>query len=158
MRRWITTAALTVLLIVFAFSTATASETFEPGVAPPLDTREVLYLTISQREAILHEMRGLLESLNGVIQGISQGDRATAAKAARESGIAHAVDLAPGLKENLPARFKEIGVATHKGFDALAAAIDDGANQEAIIEQLANVSTNCVACHHIYRTACRLAE
>lgn len=121
-----------------------------PGPVPP-DTRERLVVPPPARTKILHEMRGMLEALEGVLAALARGDRAAAATAARTAGVAHAVDAQPQMHRLLPPAFVEAGVETHRAFDALAASLAAGTDDKAALGELAALTGRCVACHAAYR-------
>ena len=113
------------------------------------DDRERIMLPAPARNRVLAEMRMMLESVAGVVAALSEGDTAAAAQAARASGMVMAVD--PHLVELLPAAFVELGMATHRGFDALADQLEQGADQETLLPELGALMQNCNACHATYR-------
>ncbi|MBI2883163.1 MAG: hypothetical protein HYY11_04550 [Candidatus Methylomirabilis oxyfera] len=115
------------------------------------DTRQRLVLTHAQRDMMLTEMRLMLTSVSGIIQGLATGDLPAAEKAARASGIGKAVDVDPHIKTRLPQQFLELGMHTHRGFDMLADQIQAGGSQADILRELATLTGNCVACHAVYR-------
>jgi cytochrome c556 len=117
--------------------------------APAADDRERIVLPAPARNMVLAEMRMMLESVAGVVAALSEGDTAAAAQAARASGMVMAVD--PHLNELLPAAFVELGMATHRGFDALADQLEQGADQETALAELGTLMQNCNACHAAYR-------
>jgi hypothetical protein len=113
------------------------------------DTRQRVALTSAERDAVLAEMRLMLGSVSGVLQGLAADDRAAVEKAARASGMVMAVD--PRLKQKLPRQFLEMGMATHRKFDQLADAAKGGAPSDQALRSLADLTTHCVACHAMYR-------
>jgi cytochrome c556 len=124
--------------------------TTEPR-APSADGRQRLTLPAAQRDAVLAEMRHMLGSLTGIVQGLGAGDATGAEKAARASGMAVAVDVDPELKKLLPQAFLQLGMQTHRGFDDLADRIKAGATTQEALKSLASLAANCVACHATYR-------
>jgi hypothetical protein len=120
------------------------------GAAEPItDTRERVRLTPAERDTILVEMRTMLESLSGIMQGLVAGDLIMAQKAARASGAVMVVD--PSLERKLPPGFRQLGIRTHKRFDGLADAIKTGATRDAILRRVAAITASCVTCHATYR-------
>lgn len=115
------------------------------------DTRQRVVLVHAQRDMMLTEMRLMLASVSGIIQGLATGDLPAAEKAARTSGIGKAVDVNPHIKTRLPQQFLELAMHTHRGFDTLADQIHAGGNQADILRGLATLTGNCVACHAVYR-------
>lgn len=115
------------------------------------DTRQRLVLAPAPRDMVLTEMRRMLSSVSGILQGLTGGNLPAAEKAARESGMGGAVDANPHMTTLLPQPFLELGLHTHRGFDTLADQIHAGAAQADIIRDLAKLTGNCVACHAVYR-------
>jgi hypothetical protein len=115
------------------------------------DTRQRLLLPPAARDKVLAEMRLMLESINGILQGVATGDITAAEKAARASGMTTAADVDPQIKQRLPEAFLALGMQTHKAFDALADQLKDSGTQESAIKGLARITANCVACHAAYR-------
>ena len=113
------------------------------------DTRRQVALTPAERDAVLAEMRMMLGSVSGALHGLSANDYRAIEKAARASGMGKAAD--PALAQKLPRQFLELGMATHKKFDALADLAAKPAPADQVVRSLADVTTNCVACHAMYR-------
>ena len=61
-----------------------------------------------------------------------------------------AADMGNPLAPKLPLEFKKLGLATHRGFDEIAAAASAGA-ADRISQQVGVVMRNCVACHGAWR-------
>jgi hypothetical protein len=51
----------------------------------------------------------------------------------------------------LPLAFKQLGLETHSGFDALALDAEQLGDPAHTLTQLAGLLQNCVACHAAYR-------
>ena len=62
--------------------------------------------TPAERDAILLEMRTMLQSLSGIMHGLIASDLDMARKAAGASGMAAALD--PGLEKHLPAGYRQL--------------------------------------------------
>jgi hypothetical protein len=136
---------LAALFLIVAETTGASAQ----HAAPAADDRERIVLSAPARNMVLAEMRMMLESVAGVVAALSEGDTAAAAQSARASGMVMAVD--PHLIELLPAAFVELGMATHRGFDALADQLEQGADQETALAELGTLMQNCNACHATYR-------
>jgi cytochrome c556 len=119
--------------------------------SPAADARQRLALPAASRDMVLAEMRRMLESVNAILQGAVAGDPAAIETAARASGMVMAVDVDPRLMSALPAPFRELGMQTHRGFDALADRVKAGGTRDDALRGLAQITSNCVACHAIYR-------
>jgi ABC-type sulfate transport system substrate-binding protein len=100
---------------------------------------------------VLAEMRQMLRSIADVLTGLAEGDTSAAATAARASGMAAAVDVAPEVAVLLPNAFIQLGMSTHQGFDALADQLEAAVPQQQALAALAGLTQNCVACHASYR-------
>jgi hypothetical protein len=87
---------------------------------PAPDGRTAVVLSEAERNQILTEMRQLLKSVHGVLQGVSSQDMGGAGRAARAAGMAMAADVNPVLMAKLPITFKSLGMSVHRDFDGLA--------------------------------------
>lgn len=114
------------------------------------DGRMAVLLDEAGRDAILGEMRHMLETVQGITAALSKGDLKRAAAAARHSGANAAADLNPALMTKLPLEFKQFGMSVHRGFDELANAAENGETAEQILGRLAGQLSSCVACHETY--------
>jgi cytochrome c556 len=144
--RSMTSRTVAALFLIVAGTIGVSAQHAAPAVD---DDRERIVLPAPARNMVLAEMRMMLESVAGVVAALSEGDTAAAAQAARASGMVMAVD--PHLRELLPAAFVELGMATHRGFDALADQLEQGADQETALAELGTLMQNCNACHATYR-------
>jgi hypothetical protein len=115
------------------------------------DGRTAILLAPAERDLVLGEMRGVLASVQGVIEAVNAGDTKRVAKAARDSGMAAAADVSPVLMAKLPLDFKELGLGMHRRFDELAAAAESGASREQVLGALGAQLSTCVGCHAGYR-------
>jgi len=52
---------------------------------------------------------------------------------------------------HLPPLFREQGMQSHRGFEALADQVRAGDTREEALRALARITNTCVACHAIYR-------
>lgn len=136
---WLVTVAAAVVLFV------------RGQTAPSTDTRRAILLAPAERDLVLAEMRGMLNAVQGVVQGVRARDTKQVAAAARASGMAAAVDVNPALMAKLPLDFKDLGLSVHKGFDELAAAADKGASGDELLERLGKQLAACTGCHASYR-------
>jgi hypothetical protein len=118
-------------------------------VAP--DGRTTVLLGSNERSLVLTEMRGMLEAVQIVVNGVKEGDMKQVAQAARASGMAAAADVNPALMAKLPLEFKQLGLSVHKRFDEIATAADSGASREQVLARLSTQLSACVACHASYR-------
>lgn len=118
---------------------------------PPTDARQRVVLTAAARDKILAEMRDMLGALHGVIRALSVRDLAAAEQAARSAGMGVAVDVRPEVRAQLPPPFLQLGMQTHRAFDALADQLKAGASGQEALKAITGLTSNCVACHAAYR-------
>ena len=115
------------------------------------DARQQVVLPAPARDKILAEMREMLGALHGVLRSLGLGDRAAAETAARGAGMSVATEVKPEVRAQLPPAFLQLGMQTHRGFDALADQLKAGATTEEALKAMAALTGNCVACHATYR-------
>lgn len=118
-------------------------------VAP--DGRIAVLLASGERNLVLTEMRGMLEAVQVIVDGVRAADMKRVAQAARTSGVAAAADINPALMTKLPLEFKQLGLSVHERFDEIATAADSGASREQLLASLSTQLSACVACHARYR-------
>jgi cytochrome c556 len=119
----------------------------EPAVVVSTDPRTAVQLPVEARDAVLAEMRTMLGSVQGVLDGAARSDTAAIRGAAKASGLVMAAD--PALEAVLPPEFLRLGMRTHQAFDTLAATASAGA--APAVARLAEIASGCVACHAAYR-------
>lgn len=105
----------------------------------------------AERGLILAEMRGLLSSIQGVLEGASQGDMKRIVQASRAAGMAAAADVNPALMAKLPLEFKSLGMSVHHDMDEIAKAAESGAPAAEILKMTSDTLTKCVACHSAWQ-------
>lgn len=123
-----------------------ADSTIHPATQPA----RTLSLPDAAREAVLAEMRIMLQAVQGVLEAGARGDSAGVRAAARPAGMAMAAD--PELEELLPADWMALALSTHRAFDSLPAVGPDAA---AIAAGVARITSRCNACHAMYRLESR---
>ena len=116
----------------------------------PADTRINLNLTPEERAVFLADMRSMLASIQGVMQGIGESDRERIAAAARQSGNRMARATPASIRAKTPQAFRDIGGPTHMLFEELAvrAQTDD---MDSLTRDTANLMNQCMACHATFR-------
>lgn len=115
------------------------------------DGRTAILLTTTERQAVLGEMRMLLEANQQIVEALANNDMKAIAEAVKPvgSGAIHTMDFA--LKAKLPIEFKQLGFATHYAFDDLAKMAEENKPAREIQLALANTMNNCIACHAAYQ-------
>lgn len=114
------------------------------------DSRINLNLTPQERAVFLADMRGMLASIQGVMQGIGDSDRERIAAAARQSGNRMARATPASIRAKTPQSFRDIGGPTHMLFEELAvrAETDD---MDSLARDAAKLMNQCMACHATFR-------
>jgi len=117
---------------------------------PGLDSRIDLGLTAEERTEFLTEMRTMLASIQGILQGIGENDRERIAEAARQSGNRMARATPETVRAKLPQAFRDLGGPTHMLFEELAvrAETDD---MDSLASAAAVIMNQCLACHATFR-------
>lgn len=122
------------------------------GAEPPTgtDTRTDLGFTPHEQSEFLAEMRTMLASVQGIVQGIADSDRETIARFARLSGNRMARSTPASVRAKLPKAFGELGEPTHMMFEELAirAETDD---MDMLARHLGQVMQQCMACHATFK-------
>jgi cytochrome c556 len=115
------------------------------------DGRTPIQLPMEARDLVLAEMRTMLGSVQGVLDGAARSDTAAIRTAAAASGLVMAAD--PLLERVLPKAFLQLGMLTHTAFDTLAT--HAGSGPASAIKGLVGITSSCVACHATYRLEVR---
>jgi cytochrome c556 len=119
------------------------------GGAPAVDVRQRVEIPQAQRNEILAEMRGMLESLRGILFGLAAGDMAAVRTAAEASSVEATAN--PELDRRLPKGFLQFRYQTHEGFNSLAIEARSGSTQANLLTKVAGITNNCVGCHRAFR-------
>ncbi len=116
------------------------------------DERAPIVLNEAERAFLKREMRGFLAGVQEILEAAAAGDGRRVAGAARNVGMngPEQDHIPKSLAPKLPLEFKKLGLATHRGFDEIAAAASAGA-ADRISQQVGVVMRNCVACHGAWR-------
>ncbi|CAA6819556.1 MAG: Unknown protein [uncultured Thiotrichaceae bacterium] len=114
------------------------------------DTRISLDLTKSEKVLFLTEMRQMLVSIQGILQGIGEDDRALIIKSAQYSGNRMARATPESIKKKTPSEFKELGGPTHMMFEELVIRAEDD-DLESLTLLTSEILKNCVACHSQFK-------
>ena len=150
--------ALAACLAAAALPFAASAQTQGPGGTLPPDMRQVVPVNAAQRQAVLHEMRDFLFAVHRIMTASLAGDMKGAAAAARYVGLSHfAYEPADkpkavhGLGSVAPDQFRQIGAATHAGFDQIAQLAEQSGDSHRVLTQLTENMTRCLACHAAYK-------
>lgn len=118
-------------------------------VAP--DARQAIVLSEDERNFVLTEMRGFLDSVQGIIDGVASDNMKAVAEAARSSGMITMQRAPQSLMSKMPPEFRMLGMSTHVSFGKLAEEASAMGDKQQILKQLGGLMANCGACHQGYR-------
>jgi hypothetical protein len=124
--------------------------------APPqqqahTDAREIIRLSEAERAQVLGEMRNMLESVEGVVSGLSADDMEAIAQAAQRSGRPTLNANDEALHAKFPDAYLYMGRLARGGFDDIAQMARAGEEREAIMGRLGPVLQACTSCHAAYQ-------
>lgn len=115
------------------------------------DGRTEIKMPEENREFIMKEMRGFLESVQQINEGIAKNDPQIIAKVEKQSGTCKINEVPQGMIRSLPLGFKEMGFNTHELFDAMAKMAQKNYDRQQIQEKMNQLLNNCVSCHKTYK-------
>jgi len=145
----LSTAIIALLLLVIA---AGAYKFTSPtDIIQSTDGRTAIPLKAEERDLVLAEMRGFLQTVQQINTGISKDDMKMVAEAAKKMGAAAKNEVPSTLAAKLPMDFKKLAFDTHKKFDQLALDAKDLEDGMQSLSQVATLMENCVACHKAFR-------
>lgn len=122
-------------------------------VTESADGRTAILLAGGERDLVLAEMRGFLESVQGIVAGVGEKDMKAVAAFARKVGAAAANEVPVSVMGKLPLEFKTLGLSTHGAFDELALEAEGLGSGEVVLASLGKLLVNCTTCHAGYRLA-----
>jgi hypothetical protein len=143
---WIAIGLLSAILMAIGFKFVVLGNTAKAD-----DGRTAVLLEPAERQAVLGEMRVLLETTQTIIEALAVGDLTTVDQAARGVGSAALKTVDFTLRAKLPMGFKKLGFGTHYAFDEIADMAKAGKPVKAIQQKLAATMNNCIACHASYQ-------
>lgn len=117
----------------------------------PSDDRAAVRLTAGERDFVLHEMRGFLVSVQGIVAALAADKPAEVALHAKASGMSTTHDVPREMMRKMPAEWRTLGMDTHSRFDTLALEAASMGDTKQIMGQLSAILANCTGCHAAYR-------
>lgn len=115
------------------------------------DGRSEIKMTTENREYVMAEMRGFLENIQKINEGIAKNDPTIIEKVGQESGSYKVDGVTKGLVKSLPLGFKKMGFETHELFDVMAKMAKKKYDRQLTQGKLNQLLNNCVACHKTYK-------
>jgi len=143
---WIAIGLLSAILLAIGFKFIVLGNTTKAD-----DGRTAVLLEPAERQAVLGEMRVLLETTQVIVEALANDDLITVDKAAREVGSAAIGTMDFTLRAKLPLEFKQLGFGTHYAFDDIADMAKAGKPAKEIQNKLSLTMNNCIACHASYQ-------
>ncbi len=138
-------------LLVIAIGTMAYLFVIKGSVAPSDDGRTAVILSAGERDLVLTEMRGFLESVQAITMGVVKKDMKRVYENAHKAGMVNAGEVPTSLMGKLPLEFKKLGMATHKAFDDLALEAQDIGDPQIMLSKLGTLMNNCTTCHAAYK-------
>ncbi len=143
---WIAIGILLLVLVGIGFKFVVLGSTGKGD-----DGRTAVLLEPAERQAVLNEMRMLLETSQAIVAALAEEDLGAVEAAARPIGSAAIATVDFRLRAKLPLEFKKLGFGTHYAFDEIADMAQQGKSVKVIQMKLAETMNNCIACHASYQ-------
>lgn len=154
-------------VFILLFSTATFAQDMMPTTSGGMDkhmtpkpmpekvedSRVIITLTEAEKAIVMEQMRQMLSSVQGITDGLAQGDSQAVLESASKSGPSMMQDLPSQIRMKFPEPFSQMGMATHMAFDKIVQEAKDIKSPVPILKQLSVAIQNCDACHATYRFA-----
>jgi hypothetical protein len=139
------------ILLVAVIATMGYMFVLRGNVIASADGRTAIILSAGERDIVLTEMRGFLEGIQTITEGLVKNDMASISASAKTMGMANALEVPASLLAKLPLEFKTLGFDTHKAFDNLAMEAKDMGDKQIVLAKLSQLMLNCTNCHASYR-------
>ena len=141
------------LIILWIATVGTFFYFFYFGIASKSDDgRTTITLKAAERDVILAEMRDLLKSVQGIVDGVANNDFKEMETSARSVGMKMAQDVNPALIAKLPLSFKSVGMEVHRSFDQLAKDIESKKlNKQQVLSEVSEIMNSCIGCHDSFK-------
>ena len=117
----------------------------------PDDNRVVVKYEPDLRDLVLNEMRDYLEVMNEIQQGLAENDPDKIVKAATRQGQISLEATPIRLLKLSPLACKTMGFKGHDIFQAIADSARVNFKRTTTINQLAELTNNCIVCHRTYK-------
>lgn len=137
-----------VLRLIILFALASGPVFADP--VQPVDARIDLKLNGPERAEFLAEMRQMLASIQGIMQGVGYSDRNKITESAGLSGNRMARATPDAVRAKFPPTFREIGGPTHMMFEELAVRAQTD-EMDSLARLTADLMKQCLACHARFR-------
>lgn len=142
---------LSLIAIPAACARSPAADDHDNHGAPSADSRMAVELTAAERDHVLAEMRGMLESTQGVVGGMAANDHKAIQESAAAAGKRPPTSASKALHQKLPEAWLSVGAMAHGGFDEIARRAGEGGDASAIAAELETTLRACTSCHAAFR-------
>ena len=116
------------------------------------DERMVVQLSAGERQHVLAEMRGLLQSTQGIIEGLAKDDMDLVQQSALAAGTGGRKTTENMIMhKKMPKEWMQLGMMAHKSMDEIAQMAADGKPAKGIQLKLVDTMDACTACHSAYQ-------
>ena len=116
------------------------------------DKRMAVQLSAGERQHVLMEMRGLLQSTQGIIEGLAKDDMELVQKSALAAGTdGRKTTENMIMHKKMPQEWMQLGGMAHKSMDEIAQMAADGKSAKDIQLKLVSAMDSCTACHAAYQ-------
>ena len=115
------------------------------------DGRTAVLLSSGEKDFVLTEMRGFLETVQSINEALGNDDLKTVVEEATKSGKASLGGVPAPLMAKLPLEFKQLGIDTHTEFDKLADLAKTAKSSKQVTARLGQLLLNCTGCHASYK-------
>lgn len=117
------------------------------------DPREAVALAPSETRTMLAGMRTYLETIQEIIEAVSESKiaRVRVSAIASKAGSKLLQTTSPMTALEVPLGFTAMSLDTHDKFDQLAKKAEQGVSRTEILADLGAIMSNCVSCHASYR-------
>ncbi len=138
-----------ILLAVVAFGVN--KFIIQGSTAPTDDGRTAVLVAPSEKDYVLAEMRGFLETVQGITAAIGENNMAEIRVLAGKAGEFSPANVPAPLFAKMPIEFKTLGMETHTLFGDLATLAEAATTPAEVSTALGELMLNCTACHSSYR-------
>ena len=114
---------------------------------PQDDKRTPVALAADQRDAVLKDMRAMLTSMQGIMEGATRMDVPRIRAAAQAAGTAAMAAYDSETRAQFPEAFRKQSAETRAAFDALAEAVRGFTARDTTLAYMSRISAQCVSCH-----------
>ncbi|GAB4123092.1 MAG: hypothetical protein Tsb0027_20770 [Wenzhouxiangellaceae bacterium] len=144
--------------LILVMPSAAAQDSAGDAMSEINDTRQLVEMPPQVQAMLRQDMRAHLHSLHAIIAALAEQRLEAAADIASQqlgsASMGRHRDSGGGPGRHMPAAMRSIGMRMHAAADALAEDLAAAANtgdQTAAMQQLAQVTAACSACHAAYR-------